>query len=195
MHWTGLMGMPRRIYTYPEGAGWGWVNMLTTVGGFVLAAGILLVLVNVVHGPLVRQAGRPEPVGRADAGMVDPVAAAALQLRGPAGRRQPPSALGGAPGRGHGRAARSIDGPILDKGKQMMVTSMLDAEPVLVSKVPEDSLWPFFATLAMTRLLRRRCCFHWCVLPPACWASLMLLSASSGTGRAPSLEQTAEAGP
>ena len=37
MHLTGLRGMPRRIYTYPRGMGWDDLNMLTTVGAFLLA--------------------------------------------------------------------------------------------------------------------------------------------------------------
>ncbi|MEL6798956.1 MAG: cytochrome c oxidase subunit I [Pseudomonadota bacterium] len=40
MHLTGLRGMPRRIATYPEGIGWDRLNMLSTVGAFILAAGI-----------------------------------------------------------------------------------------------------------------------------------------------------------
>lgn len=39
MHLTGLNGMPRRIYTYPEGIGWDWLNMISTLGSFVIAAG------------------------------------------------------------------------------------------------------------------------------------------------------------
>ena len=47
MHWTGLIGMPRRIYTYPAGLGWETPNMITTIGAFVLGFGILLFLINV----------------------------------------------------------------------------------------------------------------------------------------------------
>jgi cytochrome c oxidase subunit I+III len=43
MHITGLMGMPRRVYTYPEPAGWGMLNMISTVGAVVFASGVLLV--------------------------------------------------------------------------------------------------------------------------------------------------------
>ena len=44
MHWTGLAGMPRRIYTYPADMGWTGVNLVTTIGSFILAIGILLLL-------------------------------------------------------------------------------------------------------------------------------------------------------
>ncbi|SDE92090.1 cytochrome c oxidase subunit I [Limimaricola pyoseonensis] len=39
MHLTGLLGMPRRVYTYPEGLGIDWLNQISTVGAFIIAAG------------------------------------------------------------------------------------------------------------------------------------------------------------
>lgn len=42
MHYTGLIGMPRRVYTYGDGIDWGWLNMLSTVASFVIAAGFLV---------------------------------------------------------------------------------------------------------------------------------------------------------
>ncbi len=47
MHMTGLMGMPRRVYTYPAELGVGWLNLVSTIGAFVFAVGILLFLVNI----------------------------------------------------------------------------------------------------------------------------------------------------
>jgi cytochrome c oxidase subunit I len=47
MHMTGLMGMPRRIFTYPESSGWGWLNMISTVGAFVIAAGFAVFIYDV----------------------------------------------------------------------------------------------------------------------------------------------------
>jgi cytochrome c oxidase subunit I+III len=44
MHLTGLLGMPRRVYTYPAELGWGPLNLISTVGGVVLATGVALVL-------------------------------------------------------------------------------------------------------------------------------------------------------
>jgi cytochrome c oxidase subunit I+III len=46
MHIAGLMGMPRRIYTYPGELGWNLLNLLSTVGAFAFAGGVLLFLVD-----------------------------------------------------------------------------------------------------------------------------------------------------
>jgi cytochrome c oxidase subunit I+III len=48
MHYTGLLGMPRRVYTYQAGLGWDTPNLISTVGAFVLALGMLLFVINVV---------------------------------------------------------------------------------------------------------------------------------------------------
>jgi cytochrome c oxidase subunit I+III len=48
MHISGLMGMPRRIYTYPSGLGLEIWNTLSTAGAAVTAAGFLVVLLDVV---------------------------------------------------------------------------------------------------------------------------------------------------
>ncbi len=49
MHLTGLLGMPRRVYTYLPGNNWEWTNLLSTVGAFILAAGILLFLIDLAR--------------------------------------------------------------------------------------------------------------------------------------------------
>jgi cytochrome c oxidase subunit 1 len=52
MHTLGLEGMPRRIYTYAGGFGeedWGWTNMVITISSFVIAASVLVFLINLVH--------------------------------------------------------------------------------------------------------------------------------------------------
>jgi cytochrome c oxidase subunit 1/cytochrome c oxidase subunit I+III len=46
MHILGLLGMPRRTYTYHDGLGWGALNLLETLGSYVLAGGLLLVVAN-----------------------------------------------------------------------------------------------------------------------------------------------------
>ena len=45
---SGLLGMPRRIYTYPDGMGWDVWNLTSTVGAFLIAASVLAFIVNVI---------------------------------------------------------------------------------------------------------------------------------------------------
>jgi cytochrome c oxidase subunit 1 len=48
MHILGLNGMPRRVYTYPAGLNFEFWNLIETVGAFMLAAGFLVFLVNII---------------------------------------------------------------------------------------------------------------------------------------------------
>src|SRR5690606_38313848 len=49
MHWTGLMGMPRRVFTYHPGLGWEWPNMVSTVGAFTIGAGVAVFVIDVIR--------------------------------------------------------------------------------------------------------------------------------------------------
>ena len=42
MHVSGLLGMPRRVWTYPAEMGWQGLNLLSTAGAYLLAAGVLV---------------------------------------------------------------------------------------------------------------------------------------------------------
>ncbi len=48
MHYLGLAGMPRRIYTYPADTGWAFWNLFETVGAFITALGFLIILINLI---------------------------------------------------------------------------------------------------------------------------------------------------
>ncbi len=48
MHYVGLNGMPRRIYTYSSEYGWDALNMLSSVGYLIIFAGIVVFLYNVI---------------------------------------------------------------------------------------------------------------------------------------------------
>ena len=52
MHWTGLQGMPRRVYTYPAGLGFDTLNLISTAGAIILATGFLVFLVDVIRSAL-----------------------------------------------------------------------------------------------------------------------------------------------
>ena len=149
MHWTGLIGMPRRIYTYPAGLGWETPNMITTIGAFVLAFGILLFLINVflslrrgrLAGPNPWDApslewSTPSPPPPYNFPVI-PRVATRLPLwesRLPAG--------------GTGSELRT--GLALDHGKEALATTALDAVPDAILKMPDDLPAPFIVTLAMS---------------------------------------------
>lgn len=49
MHLSGLRGMPRRVFTYPAEIGWDWLNLISTAGAFIFAAGVLVVVFDVLR--------------------------------------------------------------------------------------------------------------------------------------------------
>jgi heme/copper-type cytochrome/quinol oxidase subunit 1 len=61
MHIVGLLGMPRRQYTYPDGLGWGAYNLAETIGGFLTAAGIVLLLGNLLVSWFRGEEAGPDP--------------------------------------------------------------------------------------------------------------------------------------
>jgi cytochrome c oxidase subunit 1 len=56
MHQLGLAGMPRRIADYSASAGWNDLNLVATIGGFVIALAMLPFLFNVF---VSLRAGKP----------------------------------------------------------------------------------------------------------------------------------------
>ncbi|WP_284164751.1 cytochrome c oxidase subunit I [Frigidibacter sp. SD6-1] len=136
MHWTGVLGMPRRVWTYAEEMGWGALNMTSTIGAYILATGVAIMVFDVV---------RPRRF-KAPAG-VDPWKAPTLEwLReGPGhpwGIRSVPVIttrypLWQQPGlfeevtRGKWFLADASGGH-----REMIVTDILDARPMFVQRVP-----------------------------------------------------------
>ena len=58
MHFLGFEGQPRRTYTYPSGMGWDTLNLLATIGAFIIALSVLVFLVNVIFTDAPRRDGR-----------------------------------------------------------------------------------------------------------------------------------------
>jgi cytochrome c oxidase subunit 1 len=56
-HLLGLLGMPRRIYTYSHGGLWEAYNMTSTIGSFIMGVGVLVFLTAVVRSRHGRRAG------------------------------------------------------------------------------------------------------------------------------------------
>lgn len=61
LHWAGLLGMRRRIDSIEAGSGWELINLLASIGGFVMAIGFALVLIDLVANAVVAVRGRRNP--------------------------------------------------------------------------------------------------------------------------------------
>jgi cytochrome c oxidase subunit 1 len=61
MHFLGLAGMPRRYYTYGEGSGWGFWNLIVSCGAFFLGASILLFVYNLGRSIVKGEPAGPNP--------------------------------------------------------------------------------------------------------------------------------------
>jgi cytochrome c oxidase subunit I+III len=155
MHIVGLLGMPRRVYTYQAGLGWDIYNQISTVGSFILAAGVLVFMVNffwmLKRGP---QAGDnpwggdslewstsspPVPHGFT----VLPI----VRTRHPLWQ-QPDLSEG--PAETQNIVKKLAEWPLT--WRAAMVTTTLDAKPVEIFRVASPSIWPFIAAVGMVTI-------------------------------------------
>jgi cytochrome c oxidase subunit I len=60
-HSAGLSGMPRRIYEYDASAGWNVYNLISSIGSWVLAIGVLLSVINIVRALKSGPNAGPDP--------------------------------------------------------------------------------------------------------------------------------------
>jgi heme/copper-type cytochrome/quinol oxidase subunit 1 len=151
MHITGLLGMPRRIYTYPEGMGWDTLNLIITIGSYVMAAGMLLFIVNVFYSLRRGEIAGPNPWDAATLEWSTPsppppynfVVIPTLASRTPLWEDR----LNEGPYR-----SELNQGMPLDHAKEVLGTSSLDAQPNVILRMPEDSIVPLLLAIALTLL-------------------------------------------
>ncbi|KRC86103.1 cytochrome c oxidase subunit 1 [compost metagenome] len=144
MHFTGLAGMPRRVYTYAESQGLGPLNLVSTVGAYLIAAGVLVFLVDLARNfrPGDRNAGN---VWRA--GTMEWLPNGSYGLRSvPAVTSREP--LWDQPGLARDVAAGRHFLPNAPGGlRSTLVTRALDARPDYVLALPGPGWSPLLAAL------------------------------------------------
>jgi len=151
MHLTGLWGMPRRVYTYADGMGWDTLNMITSIGSFVFAVGVLLLFVNVLKS---LKTGAPAGNNPWDAPTLEwsissPPPPYNFAVIPTVASRHPlwEDRLGDEP------ATSSINkGLLLDQGKETLGTTAMDATPDMILEMPEDSYAPALLTVGLAIL-------------------------------------------
>ncbi|MGZ5599059.1 MAG: cytochrome c oxidase subunit I [Methylobacter sp.] len=175
MHVSGLLGMPRRIYTYAPHMGWGTVNMVTTVGSFVFAVGILIFLVNILVSLKrgVTAAANPWDAPTLEWAMASPPPVYNFAVIPFIASRHP--LWEGRLDEGAGRSSLE-QGYLLMQGRETIGTTPLDAIPDVILKMPDDSYAPFFLGL-FSALFFVGLLLHWpdftVLMALACSLSLM----------------------
>ena len=142
MHWSGLLGMPRRVYTYPAGLGLEVPNLISSIGAFVLATAVMLFVLNGLFSLYRGAIATPNPWG-----------ASTLEWA----TSSPPPVYNFA----HIPVVES-DTPLWDlegelavvtglrvDEKETLLTTVVAATPDLREPVPAASLWPFISAIAV----------------------------------------------
>ena len=171
MHALGLAGMPRRLYTYPDGMGWQPANVAATIGSYVIALSVVVFVVNVIasrrRGALAGD--NPWMADSREWGTTSP---------------PPPYTFARVPVV-QGRSPlweRTADAPLVTglstTTREVLVTTMLDAEPHSRHEDPEPTIWPLVEAVAISIT------FIWLMFSPwaVVWGGVLMFVAFLGWG-------------
>lgn len=145
-HILGLMGMPRRVYTYPVELQWGSLNLLSSVGALVILLSLVVYLTNIVVS-----------LRRGAVATDNPWEASTLEWA----TSSPPPSYNFHPsptvtGRDPLWEDVEMERPVIvglsaDK-REVLVTDLMDAEPDHRKEFPDPTLWPFLTAVALAGL-------------------------------------------
>jgi cytochrome c oxidase subunit 1/cytochrome c oxidase subunit I+III len=174
MHILGLAGMPRRIYTYPEDLGWGSLNLIVTLGSYLFAIGVVLFLVNVFVSLKRGQRAGDNPWDGASLewSTSSPPPVYNFAVIPTVASRYP--LWEGRLNQGDDRSSTQ-QGFLLDKDRETMGTTSLDAEPDVILKMPSDAYSPLLLALALAALFIGALLHSWWLLA----AALVVITLSS----------------
>jgi len=183
MHLTGLLGMPRRVDAYPAEAGWDWLNLVSSVGSFVMAAGFALFVVDLVVQVRFGTAFRRNPWRARTLEWATPTpppsyAFASLPAVGDRADRIDVDGLGGALAGGGGYLAFARNGWMETLG-----VDMTTGRPDSVIVLPRQSFLPLasgFATGCFVLALLFK--LYWLSLVPLALTVASLLAWTRGIG-------------
>ncbi|MGI8550863.1 MAG: cytochrome c oxidase subunit I [Dehalococcoidia bacterium] len=155
MHIVGVLGMPRQVYTYQQGLGWGAWNMAETIGSYILGLGVLVIAADWIQS-LVRGPQAPDnpwgadtlewavssppppynflsiPIVRSREPLWDQPELAEINRRLP---EQPGATL------------------VPDGARETVATTVFDADGADVIRMPEDSYWPLLLAFGLFLLV------------------------------------------
>jgi cytochrome c oxidase subunit 1 len=145
-HVLGLMGMPRRVYTYPVEMQWGSLNLLSSTGAVLMVVALGAYFANVVFS-LRRGAVAAE----------NPWLASSLEWSTsspppPYNFAPSPTVSGRDPLWEASRAEQPIVTGLRADRREVLITQLMDAEPDHRKRFPDPTPWPFVTALAAAGL-------------------------------------------
>jgi cytochrome c oxidase subunit I+III len=184
MHLLGLWGMTRRIYTYPAGLGWEGMNMLSSAGAVVLTLGVAVFMANAWWS---RRSGALAGANPWEAGTLEwavpspPPSYNFAHVPVVEGREPLWDSPDGLP---------ALSGLHLEK-RELLLTTLVDAEPESRESSPTPSIWPFISAIAVAVLFIGSIFTPWAVV----WGSIPVAIALIGwfwPKRSPVMEPVVE---
>jgi cytochrome c oxidase subunit 1 len=144
MHILGLQGMPRRVYTYQPEMGWGTTNLLVSTGALILFISFVLFLWNLIASARSGAIAGDNPW-------------AASTLEWATASPPPPYNFDRIPVVTHREPLwMTGDLPVATglavEERQLVVTTLVEAQPQTRESSPEPSIWPFIAAIMTTIL-------------------------------------------
>ncbi len=146
MHILGLIGMPRRVYTYQPELPWAGLNLFVSLSSLVLAAGFLIFFIDVVKS---WRSGLPAGQNPWNASTLEWATASPPP---PYNFAHIPVVLSREPLWAEKDVLPVTSGLRTDR-RELLVTTLTSAIPQARESAPEDSVWPFFAALATSAML------------------------------------------
>ena len=169
MHILGLMGMPRRIYTYPAETGWGPLNVVASIGSVIAGVGAAVFIANALIS--LRRGGVAGP---------DPWGGSTLEWA--TASPPPPHNFDHTPvvedltplWTGGGRRP-VMDGLSLDT-REVLMTTPIEARPDYRQRSPTPTIWPLLTALATSAMFVGSIFTPWALV----WGSLPIAAAVTG---------------
>lgn len=160
MHVSGILGMPRRVYTYPADQGLELFNMLSTIGAYIVGASFIVFLYNMISSARNGPKAEANPWGADTLEWLPPTPVPLYGFRRlpVVNSRHPLWETSEKQVVADPRTRKLIDTLVNYPRdyRSQLVTSAIDAQPEEIFRVADYSIWPFLSALAiavMTLLL------------------------------------------
>jgi cytochrome c oxidase subunit I+III len=179
MHIVGLLGMPRRQWTYPADMGWTGYNVVESIGAYLLAAGLLMVVVNLAVARF-----RGERVGNDPFGG-DTLEWATTSPPPPYNYAVIPKVTSSYPmwereDREEDAANLARGRKVLEQGHETPATTTVDAEWDEILEMPSSSPWPPVLAIAISGMFTMVLLKQWIAAAVFVLATLAVLAAWHG---------------